>query len=553
MEGNRSVEKEIRAQKAVISGLKREIFGIDKTFKSSYIREFNSEMAGSTDACLKEEILERAARSDIVYFGDYHPLAASQDLALDLLSELKARGARVVLALEMLYEYQQETLDRWMKGSIDEQKFLDAINYRSEWGFSWESYRRFFEAAKDPFVPIFGIDYEPRDQLRFIRSRDRMIARKISSIMSFFPGHTILVVIGESHTATGHLPAQVREMAGSPLTETTVVQNVDEIYWDLLRAGIQETEAVRIGEGRYCVFTASPMIKYQSYRRMIDLWTEGAECDVHTPSMVEMYDNIVNFIAGGRRRIEITIEDDWREPIESMAPEIHCGSTYRSISAHLRSLGMSQRGVLAAQENLRRSGMCYIPAVNTIVIQHFDLACAAREAARYVLYAMRDEIGESGRIRRTMEDRFYAFVFEEALCTLGARLVNPVIPCGGPGELFAAMGENGRVSARLPGMTLAETRETAALLRYHIARERARGSMSTPRMKRIFRLGIRKRLWIIKALGWTLGDALYNGFHEGKVSIEELRSLFRERFDGERSTSGLYLEWVRRVGPYRGR
>ncbi len=552
MTDRRSIEKEIKAQRSVIRTLKKEIFGIDKTSKSSYIREFHSELSGYRRICSKDEILERAAVSDIVYFGDYHPLDASQKLALDLLGELKARGTKVVLALEMLYEYQQETLDRWMKGVLSEEEFLGAIDYRSEWGFSWESYRRFFEAARKPFVPVFGIDYEPRDQLRFIRRRDRMIARKITSLRSFFPGHTILVVIGESHIASGHLPADVRKLTGGRLAETTIVQNADEIYWKLLRKGKQAAEAVQVGAGRYCVFTSSPMIKYQSYRRVIDLWTEGADCDIHTPSMGEMFDNILNFIVGGRGCLEVTVGEDWCEPVESVIPEIHYGTTYKSIAARLRALGVSQKGVLAAAENLRRSGMSYIPAVNSLQIQRFDLVCAAREAARFILYAMRDEIGPERRIRRTKEDRFYAFVFEEALCTFGARLVNPVIKCGGPGELFDAMGEKGTVNGHLPGMTLAETKEAAALLRYHVSREKAGANMSTEKMRRIHRLGIRKRLWIIKALGWTLGDALYNGFHDGKVSLEELQGLFRERFEDEGGAVPLYLEWVGRMRPYRG-
>jgi hypothetical protein len=143
-------------------------------------------------------------------------------------------------------------------------------------------------------------------------------------------------------------------------------------------------------------------------------------------------------------------------------------------------------------------------------------------------------------------------VFEEALCTLGARLVNPVIPCGGPGELFGAIGDNGSVVEALPGMTLAETRETTVMLKYHVARERSGGKMSTEKMKRIHRLGIRKRLWIIKALGVTLGDALYNGFHEGEVSLSQLQVLFRERFEEEGGAVRLYLEWVGRLQPYRG-
>jgi hypothetical protein len=127
------------------------------------------------------------------------------------------------------------------------------------------------------------------------------------------------------------------------------------------------------------------MIKYQSYRRVIDLWTEGEDYDVQAATMGEMMDNILNFIVGGRERLDVTVSGDWRESVEAIAPEISRGSTYRSISARLRSMGMSQKGVLAAAENLRRSGMCYIPSVNSMQVLKFDPTCAAREAARFVL------------------------------------------------------------------------------------------------------------------------------------------------------------------------
>ena len=40
---SKAIEEEIRANRRVIARLKREIFGVDKTHKSRYIREFHSE------------------------------------------------------------------------------------------------------------------------------------------------------------------------------------------------------------------------------------------------------------------------------------------------------------------------------------------------------------------------------------------------------------------------------------------------------------------------------------------------------------------------------
>lgn len=552
MPSNSSIEKEIQAQRRLVRALKREIFGVDRTHRSRYIRDFGSDFRAFRRVCAPGEVFEHARGSDIVYFGDYHPLEASQTFALDLMAHLAGAGRPVVLALEMLYEFQQETLDRWMKGTIAEEAFLETVDYESEWGFGWKSYRRLFESARDPFVPIFGIDSPPRDHQRFIRIRDRFMARRIETVRRFFPGHALLVVVGESHLAAGHLPARVREIAGGSPRETTIVQNIDEIAWALMREGRADAEAVEIDDGRFCVFTASPVVKYQSYRQTIARWIEGAECDITTPGFIELVEAVFSFLLGAERP-EVTLGEDWREPVRSAYPEVICGSAYQALLIDMRARKVTQSGALAAHENLRDMGMTYVPAVNAVFSVRYDPVCAAVEATRFVLYAMRDEIGRFGRIRRRLDDRFYAFAVEEALCRVGARLVDPKLDFSCPTPLMGILGGRGGSNGRLPGLTPAETRETARLLRYHLRRERRAGGALRPTatLRRIHRLGIRKRLWIVKALGAVLGDALYHAFHDGSLTLAELRALFRERFEEPGSGMRVYLGLVKRLGIHR--
>ena len=113
MTGEAELDREIAEQRLVIQRLKREIFGVDKTSRSSYIRDFLSEFSSYEAVCTTEEVLDRASKSDIVFFGDYHPLEESQEWLLRLMTEMVARGRKVVLAIEMLYVQQQEQLDRW--------------------------------------------------------------------------------------------------------------------------------------------------------------------------------------------------------------------------------------------------------------------------------------------------------------------------------------------------------------------------------------------------------------------------------------------------------
>ncbi len=554
MIATRSIENEIQAQKQVIHRLKREIFGIDKSSRSSYIRDFTLEFNRYERVVGVERLFDRAARCDVVYFGDYHPLDASQEWLIRLMKELVKRERKVVLAMEMLYGHHQESLDRWMKGMIPEDEFLAAIDYPSEWGFSWESFRRIFDFARDPFIPIFGIDSEPRDHLRYIRARDRMIARRLRNIREFFPDHVLLVCIGESHLASNHLPAEFRKISDSDVNELVIVQNIDEIYWSLLRKGKSEARAVRVDEGRYCVFSASPVVKYMSYRKIIDVWIEGERCDLQTPALRDMVNNVLYFLVGDTGKIEVTVRGDWKTTIDTVFPEVQCRRTYHAFATYLRSRRISDLGVIAARECLKNHGVLYVSSINVFLVARFTPMAAAREAARFVLYALGDGIGMKKRMRRGVEDRFYAFVLEEACSYFGSKIIDPTQDCLKTDPLLCTIDARGVVRNPLMRFTLRVTREIVRHLKYHFERERAAGSRlkSTRKLKDIHTLPIRKRFPVIKTLGSTLGEAMYRGVHSGLVGRSEMLKLFRERFDGAGTAKRVYIEWVRKTKPFRG-
>ena len=507
---SKGIEEEIRANRRVIARLKHEIFGVDKTHRSRYIREFHSEFRDFKSIARADDVIEEASRRDIVYFGDYHPLAASQDWVLRLMRDLAARGRKVVLALEMLYVHQQDSLDRWMKGTIGEAQFLDEIDYRSEWGFDWQSYRRIFELAKDPFIPIFGIDSEHRDHLKYIRRRDRLAARRIGTIRKFFPDHLILVVVGESHLASNHLPAEVRSELGGRGSEIVIVQNIDEICWRLMRRRRADAEAVKIDDDRYCVFTASPMLKYEAYREIIDVWIDGEEVDAATPFFHETIEEIHAFLSKKGRKQLIALPNGRRETFETVLPEVQCRSTYHAFSAYMRARRMGPREITAVIENLKRDGMRYVPAINTLLIVKSDHSRIVREAARFVLHLMRGEIMERPGKRLPAEDECYGAAIAEALVCFGAGVVNPSMACVGDDSLPGSLEARGACQAPGKGTGIAG-------------------------------LGSKKRLLVARALGARLGEALHLSYHEGRMTREKVAELFAARLDEPGASRMLYL------------
>ena len=238
-----------------------------------YIQEFSEEFDTFESVCQPEEILRGILKANLVWVGDYHALAASQMLVVELLKTVSQRKANIAVAVEPVFARSQESLDRWMSGKISEQEFLERIRYHEEWGCEWTGYKAIFETARELRVPVYGVDCHPRNDMRSIGRRDLGVARRIARLMQENPTQTLIVVFGESHLASNHLPARVRAILGrkgiAP-RDLVLLQNVDALYWKLQESGLVEARAVRVHEGCYCVFNATPIEKYESFRQYLN-------------------------------------------------------------------------------------------------------------------------------------------------------------------------------------------------------------------------------------------------------------------------------------------
>jgi hypothetical protein len=159
-----------------------------------------------------------------------------------------------------------------MSGNISEQEFLERIHYHEEWGCEWTGYKAIFETARELGIRVYGVDCHPRNDMRSIGRRDLGVARRIVRLMQTDPAQTLVVVFGESHLATNHLPGRVRGILGRrgiSLQDLVILQNIDALFWKLQETGLVDTRAVRVSDGRYCVFNATPIEKYESFRQYL--------------------------------------------------------------------------------------------------------------------------------------------------------------------------------------------------------------------------------------------------------------------------------------------
>ena len=237
-----------------------------------YIHEFNEEFQSFESVCSHDEILTKACQANLVWIGDYHALSASQNFVAALLKEIAERKRDVALAVEPVFARNQKLLDLWMDGKMSEQEFLDRIHYYEEWGCDWQAYKDLFNTARSLGAPVYAVDCHPRNDMRSIGRRDLGVARRIARLMERNPAQTLVVVFGESHLASRHLPGRVQTILQRkeiPARQLTILQNVDALYWQLEESGLGEQRAVRVRKACYCVFNATPIEKYESFRQYL--------------------------------------------------------------------------------------------------------------------------------------------------------------------------------------------------------------------------------------------------------------------------------------------
>src|SRR5688572_14280382 len=322
-----NLAEKIRYQMQAVKLLTTEISGTDKRLRSKYIRDFMKEFTDFEEISTYTQLVAEAREAEIIYVGDYHALDKYQKFHVRLLEDLADRP--LVLAVEMLYGRNQRALDSWMKREIDDDQFRRRVRYVLEWGYNWESYRSVLEAARNHGIPVFAVDFSPRNDLRYINKRDKAIAAKICEIRRRFPARTVMVLFGESHLASNHLPEKIRRQfpAGNAPRDLTVLQNIDEIYWKVCCDGFEEEKVVKLRDRVFCVFNATPFEKYDAYSRQLEFWKFQSRNDDEidlTSTIYNLIHAIADFIRIDAYTYCLTREGVCLEFFIDAYPEVYC-------------------------------------------------------------------------------------------------------------------------------------------------------------------------------------------------------------------------------------
>lgn len=404
------------AQLHALAAVERSIRATDTSGRRKYLRDFSEAYRRYERVLDSDEVERQMCSADIILVGDYHALPASQRYTATVLEMLAARGRQVILGVEAIVARDQHILDEWHRGEIDTEELRSRVRFESDWGYDWLPFRELLQRARETGVRIYGLDCVPRQDMRSIRARDRHAAVKIDELRDAHPDAVLVVLFGESHLAPNHLPLMLKSLRRDDKA-LTVLQNVDTLYW--LSAGEPEdlVEAVQVREGVLCVFSATPLEKYEHYRLCIDRWKQARARRVDlAPSFYNLITTFLQFLKvnpysahSGRRRSFLVDE----------LPEVWCASNAeqldRMLSRWLTSSAVEIRAAVHAQ------GSYFVADHNVIVAQEFRMPWAAEQAARFVHHACRGP----QRKPQSTEDDFYVRVLEIALGFFGSKILCP--------------------------------------------------------------------------------------------------------------------------------
>ncbi|HET6176161.1 MAG TPA: ChaN family lipoprotein [Candidatus Sulfotelmatobacter sp.] len=489
------------AQLHALAGVEREIRAQDSHNRRKYLREFNQAFR-NYDSLLDSEQMHNALLSaDVVLIGDYHALAAAQRYAAALLEQRAMAGGRpVVLGVETIFARDQHILDEWWRREIDESELRQRVRFDLDWGYDWAPFHDLLVTARDHAEALYGLDCMPREDLRKIGARDRHAAAKIAEIREKHPNAVIFVLFGESHLAPGHLPRALRQdMPG--VRVLTVLQNVDALYWRAAGERADRVQAVRVNDDVLCVFNATPLEKYESYRLFLDQWSRCDERPDFAPTIYNLIDSLASFLEINRYSPHNGTQPKF---LVDMLPEVYGGSSDAMLRRLLSRNGIEEQNRESMLASVEERGSAYLPQVNAFYVREFQMMHAAEDATRFLHQACQglprrlkgfDTNEGDAPDRKTAIDEFYTRVIEHAVAYFGSRVLYPSRPApeADDSQLSRAACEK---AAQAAGRADENKLETSA------------------------------REW-----GYRIGSQIYDAYLAGKVAPGGLRRLFLAHLD----------------------
>jgi len=539
----------------------------------------------------KQELVEQVLASDIVYLGDYHTLRQSQKTLIRILETIHndTKPSRpIILALEMIQGKHQNILDQYLDNKMDETAFLKAIDYGKTWGFEWNHYKVILDYTREHHLKVMALNSEPSlskkgEKVSSLHRRDSVAARIIAKAHIDNPNSVIIVLFGDLHISENHLPLQVAKLLAPPPHSNNVIasgaegdtkqshkkliicQNSERIYWQLAQAGEeQKIDVVKIKDNVYGVMNSTPLTVFQScihwYNRERQMQTHPAP--ISSRWVLDWSDGDIgtSFIDEVAQLIRTICEFLEMEVPKTDSLTV-CTAQDMELLKHIKKETLSAEEARHLETDLLKTESYFIEDADTICLTNLSLNHASEQASHFIHHKSTEDktlhaplsaamVGSTPkaahREARTTQDAFYYAVLREAMGFLGSKVINHKRLCYKELDFEDFLAQY--KGKRLTTPHLKEVYQISLFVQEHKKREKEfteTNKWST--YKKVAYLSTDEFIGISHALGYMLGDKLYDGVLQGAIKRAEIRSLFQDPLRHRKEPLEKYLHLIQRA------
>ncbi|MEJ2314591.1 MAG: ChaN family lipoprotein [Nitrospirota bacterium] len=115
-----------------------------------------------------ETLVDRVKGANIIFVGEQHDVAEHHAIQLALIKAIRPSVEGMALGMEMFKAEQQEALDLWVGGKMEEGELRKT--FTEYWGLSWPLYRDILLYCRDEGIPIVALNV-PKDITRKVADR----------------------------------------------------------------------------------------------------------------------------------------------------------------------------------------------------------------------------------------------------------------------------------------------------------------------------------------------------------------------------------------------
>jgi uncharacterized iron-regulated protein len=105
-----------------------------------------------------EELMDDLEGMRIVYVGERHSNEAHHDVQLKILKALYEKDPTLLVGMEMFVGPDQNALDQWSAGQLDEETFLKEVGWEEKWKFDFALYRAILDFIRQKSLRLVGLN-----------------------------------------------------------------------------------------------------------------------------------------------------------------------------------------------------------------------------------------------------------------------------------------------------------------------------------------------------------------------------------------------------------